>query len=142
MLLSNYKEHPTKNNYLVFQYTNANMAKCFEELMNEKGIDFESDISDFGTKTLYLYGVKTIHRKEAVHSNFVAYGKHRKPLVRWKILRGFMLLFVVAIITFGTMGYLYKTRYGVTNHASLKKADKNNRHSLLKEKIMSKWEIN
>lgn len=108
MLLSNYKEHPTKNNYLVFQYTNANMAKCFEELMNEKGIDFESDISDFGTKTLYLYGVKTVHRKEAVYSNFVAYGKYRKPLIRSKFLQVFILLLFVTLITFAIIGYLKK----------------------------------
>lgn len=106
MLLSNYKEHPTKTNYLVFQYTNQAMSDHFKRLLNERNIEFEYDESDFNDKTLFLFGVKTAHRNEAVKCNFIAFGTHRKPLINNKFLKFFILLIFACLISLAVIGYL------------------------------------
>ena len=81
MLLSNYKEHPVKTNYLVFKLTNPAMGLYFESLLEENNISFEKDDAGHGQNELLLYGVKTTYREEAVRLNFLAYAKYRKPLI-------------------------------------------------------------
>lgn len=106
MMLSNYKEHPTKSNYLIFTYTNEDMAVYFKKLLEDQNIPYEIDESEYGVNNLYLFGVKTTYRNQAVKNNFLAYGKYRKPTISNSYLRYFLLTFLIGLITFAILGYL------------------------------------
>lgn len=88
------------------------MADHFEGLLNDRGISFEKDESEYGRGNLFLYAVKTSHRKEAVYCNFVAFGKNRKPLIRIKFLRYFVVIFFIVLVGFAIIGSIYKEYEG------------------------------
>lgn len=106
-MLSNYKEHPEKSHYLVFSYTNVDMAEYFIELLNQQNIPFEKDEEGYGENNIYMLAVKTAYRKEAIKNNFLAYGKYRKPTISNNILKYFLLLLFFGLITLALLGYIY-----------------------------------
>ena len=110
MMLSNYKEHPVKTNYLVFSYTNIAMAEYFITLLKEQNIPYEKDEEGFGDNNVFMLAVKTSYRKEAVQSNFLAYGKYRKPTFSNKIVKYFLLLLFFSLVTLATLGYIYNNK--------------------------------
>lgn len=110
MMLSNYKEHPVKTNYLIFSYTNINMANTFEELLQQQNIPFEKDEEGYGENNVFMLAVKTQYRKEAIKNNFIAYGKHRKPLISNKVVKYVLLLFFFGLITLALLGYIYNKK--------------------------------
>lgn len=89
--LPNYKEHPTKEHYMVFSFTKKTTAHTFEEFLNQQNIPFEKDEGEHGINDLILFAVRTTYKKEAIHQNLLALAKHRKPLIANKIARYFVL---------------------------------------------------
>ncbi len=114
MLLSNYKEHPTLNNYLIFTYTKRDMADYFAKLLEEKGIAYKLDESEYGRSDLFLYAVKTSYRSEAVHCNFLAYGKYRKPLVSNTVIRYSLLTLFTGLMVLGVYSYFNRGAKTIT----------------------------
>lgn len=124
-MLSNYKEHPTKTNYLVFSYTKRYSNDYFRLLLENSLIPYEyhedgwsedeyewfEDYKwyeeDFDIPNLrYMIAVKTTYRKQAVKNNFLAYGKFRKRTISHKGLKYFLLLFFFGLITLAFLGYI------------------------------------
>ena len=106
--LPNYKEHPTKEHYLVFQFTKVKAASTFEESLTQEGIPFEKDEMEHGIDIIYMYGIRTTYRKKAVQLNFLALAKHRKPLVQNKMIRIMLLSFFFLVILVIILGILNK----------------------------------
>lgn len=115
MLLSNYKEHPVKTNYLVFKFTNPAMGLYFESLLEENNISFEKDDEGHGQNDLLLYGVKTTYREEAVRLNFLAYAKLRKPLIPNVYLRYTVLLFFGFLVFLAIFGYINMVKRAIAD---------------------------
>ena len=105
MQFSNYNQHPTNSNYIVFTYSNREMSDYFKGLLTEKNIKFEYE-EDLESNTIQYYiGVKKIDEKEAVRLNFLAFGKFRKPFIKSKIGKTALLIFFLSLLTVALVGY-------------------------------------
>lgn len=105
MQFSNYNQHPTNSNYVVFTYSNKEMSDYFRELLAEKNISFEYE-EDLKSNTIQYYiGVKTADEKIAVRLNFLAFGKFRKPFIQSKIGKSILLIFFLSLLSIALVGY-------------------------------------
>jgi hypothetical protein len=102
MNLTNYDDHPTEPNWVVFRFQDRGMAAEFQEGLRTAGILHEVD--DDGP--ICLIGVKQRDRERAVHINYAVLGRHRKPFIGDTGLRyGLVGLFVV-LLTLAIIGWM------------------------------------
>ena len=104
--LNNFREHPENKSYMVFIYSDYEMALCFEDQLTEAGLEFEKDISESGPNKRYLYGIRKRDFSAAKEMNHVALGLHRKPFMPDPVLRIFVLALTAGLITLAIIGYL------------------------------------
>lgn len=102
--ITNYNPHPEDPNYTVFHFYREDLAKTFEELMIKNKIPYES-VTEHGARTIYLFGVKNIYRKQVVRINFEAIGKHREPFIPNKVFAYLLILFVLLMILIAFIGF-------------------------------------
>ncbi len=100
--LPNYKEHPTKDHYLIFSFTKRQTAATFEDNLNQNNIPFEKDEDEHGVEEVFFYAIRTYYRKEAVKQNLLALAKHRKPLIANKILK-YVILAIFFLLLLGVI---------------------------------------
>lgn len=98
--LTNYAEHPTEPDWLVFRFPVAAQREEFAQMLGAEGIRHEVD-TDAGPP--YLIGVRSRHRERAVRLNYTVLGRHRRPflsdpLFRWSVLAAVGALLVLAFI--------------------------------------------
>ena len=99
--ITNYYEHPSNSNYVVFHYLRKEQSDAFKELLEKEKIPFEMHTETEG-KTVYLFAVKKINEKRAIRLNFLALGKHREkfigdPVLRWVVLGIFFFAIALAL---------------------------------------------
>ena len=105
MQFSNYNQHPTNSNYVVFTYFKKDMSDYFMKLLTEKGISFEYE-EDLESNTIKHYiGVKKSDEKAAVKLNFLAYGKFRKPFIKSKIGKTVLIVFFLSLLSIALVGF-------------------------------------
>ena len=109
-LFSNFEEHPSDENYLVFRYLSKPMADEFSTTLLERGIPFET-IENEEKQTVYLYAVKKKYGDEVKKLNYLIYAKHRKPLIENKYTRNLLLGTVLTLIILGLIGYMKVNGY-------------------------------
>ena len=120
MGLVNYKDHPTDNRYVVFNFNSIEEANYFEELITEKRIKFEKDEELMADNTLlsytqnpsqreksttYLFGISQRDFKKAQQANFLVNAKFRDFLFKKKIVRWTLVIFFLGILGFAIAGY-------------------------------------
>ena len=120
MGLVNYKDHPTDNRYVIFNFNSIEEANYFEALITKEGIKFEKDDELMADNTLlsytqspshrektttYLFGIRQRDFKKAQHANFLVSAKFRDFLLKKKILRWILVTFFLSILGFAITGY-------------------------------------
>lgn len=96
--LTNYGEHPTDAEWLVFRFATAAIADEFAAELAEAGVRHERD-TEPGPP--FLVGVRRVNRDQAVRLNYTVLGRHRKPFLpdawlRWGVIGLVVLLLALA----------------------------------------------
>jgi len=104
--ITNHQDHPTNHAYKVFFFHNKNAANEFEKLLKQNNIPFEHDVEEARGKQMFLFGVLKTNLDQVSKLNYLALGKHRKPLVSHPILKWVILIFGLLVILFAFIGYL------------------------------------
>ena len=104
---SNYNEHPTRNNYTVFNFKTREEGDYFEALLKKDKIWYERDNSGtIDNPQLSLFGVKKADHKKALHHNFMTSAKFRKPFMRERAFRYIVVAISVTLVGLGIAGYI------------------------------------
>lgn len=111
--ITNFYEHPTDPNYIVFHFLKEAQANEFEKSLKENEIDFEKFVEK-EENTIWMFAVKKRHESQAVNLNYLAIGKHRDPFIPQRGWRWALLIFTAICITLAVIGYL-KKQSGATN---------------------------
>jgi hypothetical protein len=101
----NYVQHPENPNYIVFRFHDPNRAHSFESALNENQIWFEKGEEEKRGTMVQLFGIHKNDFKKVEKINYQVEGKHKKPLIPWKGLRYFLLLFSLTVLTLAIIGY-------------------------------------
>jgi hypothetical protein len=115
--LVNYRDHPTNRKYKVFSFYTEHEAESFKAELNHRNIWFEYDTEQIRNRypnlpgavefeTVHLFGVKDIHFKKAQRANYMVSAKHRKPIIKYRILRYALLAVFFGTLTLGIVGYV------------------------------------
>ncbi|HIP35796.1 MAG TPA: hypothetical protein EYG85_02970 [Crocinitomix sp.] len=116
--LVNYKDHPTDNRYVVFNFNSKAEADHFESLLNEKKINYESDTEQVEDKpvvnlfpstgkmlTMYLFAINKRDFNKTQKLNYLTTAKFRQPSIKNKYLRIGLLFFFFLMLTLGIISY-------------------------------------
>jgi hypothetical protein len=101
----NYVQHPENSSYIVFRFHDLNRAESFEALLVEQSIWFEKGEEEKRGTMVQLYGIHKNDFKKAEKMNYQVEGKHKKPIIPWKGLRYFLLIFSFTVLTLAIIGY-------------------------------------
>jgi hypothetical protein len=100
--LSNFRDHPTEKNFIVFFYTNQETALYFESLLILNNIIYDKDTD---SNRMY-YAISRKQFKLCQELNNQALNKFRKPFIPQKSLRYFVLVLFFLFILVAVIGYL------------------------------------
>jgi len=107
MLFSNFSEHPSNSNYVVFMFKTHREAIFFEDLLTRDGIWFEKD--DSGTEKhaeQTYFAVRVSDQKRVMKHNFMTSAEYRKPFLEEPFTRFLIVGIGVAILTFAVVGFI------------------------------------
>ncbi|MDA0714134.1 MAG: hypothetical protein O2867_04535 [Bacteroidetes bacterium] len=104
--LTNSREHPTDARYMVFFFSDYDMAVSFEDELVKEGLYFEKDVSEAGENKRWLYAVKRRDQARVKQLNYIATGRHRKPFIADPILRYLVLAISAGLIILAIIGYI------------------------------------
>lgn len=103
--ITNYNPHPENPNYTVYHFFREDMAKYFEQLLNENNIPFESFIEE-GEKTMYLFAIKNTFQKHVLKLNYTAIGKYREGFIPNRVGAISLIVIVLILVIISVIGYL------------------------------------
>jgi hypothetical protein len=115
----NFIQHPENKNYVVFRFSDQARATSFEEALSNDNIWFEKADEEKRGKTYFMFGVHKNDFTRVQKINFAVEGKHKKPFIKYRILRITMYLFTAIVMTLAVIGY-YKNK---GNNTLIKKAE-------------------
>ena len=104
----NYTQHPENEEYYVFRFSDPNRANDFRIELDASKIWFEESLGEKRSKTIYLFGIHRSDFDKAQKINFKVEGHHKKPIIPFKGLRWFVILFGMSAIVLATVGYCKK----------------------------------
>lgn len=103
---TNYTEHPSNPNIIVYSFKTKEEAAHFEAGLIEKAIFYEKD--DDGTERnpeMTLFAVKRKDDKVALQLNFLTSAKFRKPFMPDKLFRYTVIFITLFLIVLSIVGY-------------------------------------
>ena len=106
---TNYTDHPTERNILVYTFKSRAAADDFQKGLEEKGIWFEKDAegnAEFPEMT--LFAVKKQDAKESMNQNYMTTARHRKPFMPDKLFRFVVLFVTITLVTLAIIGFSIK----------------------------------
>lgn len=104
MSLVNHQIHPTREGYMVYHFKDEEQATTFEKMLGEKELFFERfDEVRAGTK-VFWFGVREQDFDTIEIINYTVKGLYRKPLIRDKVMRYFVVALGVLIILMAIIG--------------------------------------
>jgi len=104
--LTNYYDHPGDNRYTVYRFFIEEHADYFQSLLEEQQIVFERHIEVDEGQDKILFGVNKRFGKQALNCNFMTHAKYRNPFIPNKVLKYGLVIFTLAIIILGILGYI------------------------------------
>jgi hypothetical protein len=104
----NYTQHPENEDYYVFRFSDIHRANDFRKELDLAKIWFEESLGEKRSKTIYLFGIHRSDFDKAQKINFKVEGHHKKPIIPFKGLRWFVILFGMSAVTLATIGYCKK----------------------------------
>jgi len=115
----NYVQHPEDSNYIVFRFSDPNRAADFQMELEIKKIWFERDTEMKRTVEIILFGIHKTDYKKAQDINFFVEGKHKKPIIPFKVLRYSVLFVGFGLLTLAIVGYCKaQKKLEITNEQS------------------------
>jgi hypothetical protein len=99
--LTNYAEHPTEDQWLVFRFHSEAQAAEFEEALRGGGLRHERD-PEGGPP--YLVAARRADREKAVRLNYVVLGRHREPFIGNKAMRWGLIALLGLLLAMGAIG--------------------------------------
>lgn len=99
--LTNYSEHPTEPNWLVFRYPSSEHAKEMLRVCEAEGMKVQADTVDGPP---FMVGVHKRHATRAETLNFKVLGKYRKPFIPNPFWRTALIVFFVALMLIAVIG--------------------------------------
>ncbi|HRD51272.1 MAG TPA: hypothetical protein PKY96_01355 [Flavobacteriales bacterium] len=87
--ITNFREHPNEEQWLVFRFPTAGQALEFEAELRAAGLRHERD--EHGGPP-YLVAARKADREKAVRLNYLVLGRHREPFIANKALRWALIL--------------------------------------------------
>ncbi len=100
---TNYQEHPTNDQYVVFHFSEEAWGDHFEKLLKENDITYEKDV--IAEKPLWLYAVHRRYLTRAEKLNWQVYGKFRNRFIPQKGFRVLLILIFVLVVGLALVGY-------------------------------------
>lgn len=104
--LVNYRRHPKDQNYLVFNFNSLSEAEIFERELNKSKVRFEKDQEEVEGAIMYLFAVQETNLDEALAANGIVAIANKRPLLKNKFLRYFILFFIGILLTLAVVGYV------------------------------------
>lgn len=104
--LVNYRRHPENQNYIVFGFDSEKEAYIFEAELKKSKVWFEKDVEETKSGTAYLFAVSESSMNEATFANSVVRKETKVRLVKNKLLRYSLLIFIGALLTIAIIGYV------------------------------------
>jgi hypothetical protein len=120
----NYVQHPDDPNYVVYRFTDIKRADSFEEELKLQGIWFERAEDEKRGQPIWMFGIHKKDYKKVEKINFVVEGRYKKPLIPFRFLRYFLLVFSTIVMTLALIGYCKaqeKIRSSSQNNTSINK---------------------
>ena len=103
--LINYVRHPENPNYIVFRIQDKERAVSFETELSQAGIWFEKGEEEKRQRIYTLFGIHKSDFKKVEKLNFLVESRHKKPLIPFKPLRYFILVFGLGMLILASIGY-------------------------------------
>lgn len=108
--ITNYSEHPTNSNYIVFRFVEKEQSLMFKNLLEMDGIPFESDEDDSHGHMQYMIAVKNQFESKAVYHNFTVIGHHREPFISNVFFRYLFFAIALGALSLAFYGYFTTTK--------------------------------
>lgn len=103
---TNYRDHPTHKDFIVFHYKRADQAGFFENLLVEHKIEYERFDDNTHKGLIYYFGIRRSYFKEADKLNNITIGQYRDKFIPGAGLRWFTIIFGVLVVTLAIVGYV------------------------------------
>lgn len=104
---TNFQDHPSNRNYLVFKFHRAEQADYFEGLIHEDAIPYERhDDTDNPEKVWYYFAVPKKHEERLRYLNNLAIGKYRNKFIPDPVFRAFVFVISAIVLSLAIIGYL------------------------------------
>ncbi|MFZ6050987.1 hypothetical protein [Halocola ammonii] len=105
MNITNYKDHPGDNRYVVYRFLMEEHADHFQTLLEERDVIFERHFDEDDDPPKILFGISKRFNKEAVHCNYLTHARYRKPMITNKFFKYTLLIFTLSVIILAFIGY-------------------------------------
>ncbi|MBK9148073.1 MAG: hypothetical protein IPM12_09710 [Flavobacteriales bacterium] len=99
--LTNFSEHPTDDQWLVFRFHSEEQALEFEEALRNGGLRHERD-PEGGPP--FLVAARRADRERAVRFNYTVMGRHREPFIANKPLRWGLIALLGVLLALAAVG--------------------------------------
>lgn len=104
--ITNYTDHPTRENYVVFRFYEENRAQDFEQLLKEQELWYEFTKDESEEKILYLFGIRKSDFNQANRNNFLINAKYRKPFISNVFFKWLVLIVTGIFVAAAIAGFL------------------------------------
>jgi len=104
--LTNYKTHPTQEQFIVFFFKEKEWADFFQGLCDKEGLKYERDEDESDGETLHLFGINKNRIKLAKRINNLTYAEKRKGFIPVPWFKYFLLLLVGGAAALGLYSYM------------------------------------
>jgi hypothetical protein len=105
---TNYQEHHSQRQFLVFYFYAAAPAEHFQRLLSEAHIPFERG-SGKDLVRRHLFGIHKSYEADAKRLNDEVMAIHRRPFIADRQFRIWLLILTGAVVALGIAGYLLNT---------------------------------
>lgn len=104
---TNYRDHPTHKDFLVFHYKRADQAGFFENLLIEHKVEYErfDDLDKAGEK-IYYFGIRRSFFKEVEKLNNITIGQYRDKFIPQAAVRWVVVVVGLAAMAIAVLGYI------------------------------------
>lgn len=104
--LINYRRHPSDQNYIVFNFNSEREAELFERELQKTHVWFEKDTEEVEGKVMYLFAVEESNLDKANRANGIVRTVTKEPLLKNKLLRYSLFIFLGALLILAAIGYV------------------------------------
>ena len=103
---TNFRDHPTHKDFIVFHFKRADQAGFFENLLIEHKVTYERFDENLETGMVYYFGVRRSYFKQVEKLNNITIGQYRDKFIPGSTLRWIVIVFGISVTALAIAGYL------------------------------------